>query len=206
MHARIAVFEQRDPEGLSELRRTVEARSADWMRETQAIAFYAVADASSGKGYGLTLFEDERTLRAAEPVFEKMAKDVPERLRGKRISVSTQEVIAHEVHDGANAVRISRLKGSPATSDETFASAVDNVASELKTIDGWKGLIVSLDRMTGASTAFTLWESVSAMKSSDKVADKMRRHFADEAKQQIVSVDSCEIVFGHDRAPRLVAG
>ncbi len=205
MYARIAVFEQRDPEGLTELRRIAEKRAADWERETGAIAFYALADREAGKGYGLTLFDDEHTLRAAEPVFEKMAKEVPERLRGKRASVWVQEVVAHEVRDGAQAVRISRLKGSPTRTDETFAEAVDHVLPELRMVDGWKGFIACIDRETGSTTAFTLWENSSALQASEHEADKMRRRFAQDAKEQVVSVERCEIVFAHDRAPRLVA-
>jgi hypothetical protein len=204
MYARIAVFEQRDPAAVSELRRIAETRAADWEQETGAMAFYALADPVAGKGYGLTLFEDEPALRAAEPVFERMAKEVPEKVRGKRTSVLVQEVVAHEVRDGAHAVRISVLKGSPTSSEESLTEAIDHLLPELRMVDGWKGFIACIDRSTGATTAFTLWESRSALQASEQEADKLRRRFAEDTKEQIVAVDRCELVFGHDRAPRLV--
>jgi heme-degrading monooxygenase HmoA len=204
MHARIAVFEQRDPEGLSELRRLIQLQADAWEQKTGAIAFYALADRTSGIGYGVTLFEDERALRKAEPVFEKMGKEVPESLRGKRVSVAAQEVVVHDVRDGAMAVRISRLTGKPATVADRFREAADHLLPELRMVDGWKGMIACLDQTKGETMTLTLWESQAALDASERRADEMRRDVAEETGTSIVSVARCEIIHAHDRAPRLV--
>jgi hypothetical protein len=204
MHARIAVFEQRDPDGLSELRRLIQSQADAWEKETGAIAFYALADRTSSIGYGVTLFEDERALRTAEPVFEKMGKEVPESLRGKRVSVAAQEVVVHDVRDGATAARISRLKGEPATVAARFREAVDHILPDLHLVEGWKGMIACLDETTGEAMTVTLWENRTVLDASERRADELRRDVAAETGTSIVSVARCEIVHGYDRAPRLV--
>jgi heme-degrading monooxygenase HmoA len=203
MHARIAVFEQRDPTALTEFRRLMEERADEWERETGAIAFYALADRSAGRWIGLTLFDSEQALHQAEPVFERMGEEVPERLRGKRMSVLVHQVLVHEVVDGAGAARISHLKGAMAAHKDTFLHAAERVLPELRGMDGWKGFIACGNDATGETMTFTLWASMDAVERSEKHADAMRQSVAQEAQQKIASVDRCEIVFVHDRAPRL---
>ena len=74
--------------------------------------FLMLIDREGGTSLGITFFDSEDAIRAAEPIFEKMAEEIPEELRGRRISVETYEVAIDDIADGARAARVSSLEGS----------------------------------------------------------------------------------------------
>jgi hypothetical protein len=153
---------------------------------------------------GISLFESEDAIRAAEPIFERMGDEVPEELRGKRTSVDVFEVAIHEVAEDVGAVRISTFSGDPARIDEGLRHAVQDVLPDARGIEGWKGIIMLVDRETGIERTMTLWESRAALEASEAATGELRARAADEAGQQIVSVERYDVALSFDRAPRLV--
>ena len=103
-----------------------------------ALGMYMLVNRAAGTSLGISIFEDEAAVRRAEPVFEKMGDDIPEELRGKRLSVDTYEVAIHEVSDDVHAARVTTLAGDPAQVEKSLRHAVEDVLPELRTIDGWR--------------------------------------------------------------------
>lgn len=88
--------------------------------------------------------------------------------------------------------------------DEGLRHAVQDILPEARGIDGWMGIVMLVDRATGAEKTLTLWESRAALDASEAAADDLRRRAAQDASQSIVSVDRYEVPLAFDRAPRLV--
>ena len=55
--------------------------------------FERLADAAAGRQIFITLFETKQAMEAAEPMFEKMGDELPEEIRGRRVSKEYLEVV-----------------------------------------------------------------------------------------------------------------
>ena len=204
MHARVAAFENRDMSRTDELIQLVRDRQASGTEIPDALGMYMLVDRAAGAMLGIGIFESEDAIRAAEPIFERMGDEVPEEIRGKRVSVDVFEIAIHEVAEGAMAARISTFAGDPAKVEEGLRHAVQDVLPDARGIDGWKGIVMMIDRLTGSEKTITLWESREALDASEAAADELRTRAAEEAGQRIVSVERFEIALAFDRAPRLI--
>ncbi len=205
MHARVAAFENPNTSRIDELVGLVRDRESMGKEIPDALGMYMLVDRAGGTSLGISIFEDEDAIRAAEPVFERLGEEIPETLRGKRLSVDTYEVAIHEVAADVHAARVSTFAGDAAQVEKSLRHSVEEVLPELRTIDGWAGIIVAVDRATGAEKVITLWESEEAMSASERQADKLRATVADAAKQRIVTVQRFDVPLASDRAPRLIA-
>ena len=204
MHARVAAFENRNTSRIDELVQRIRDRQSDGSEIPDALGMYMLVDRAAGAMLSISLFESEDAIRAAEPIFERMGEEVPEELRGKRVSVDLFEVPIHEVTEGATAARISTFAGDPSRMEEGLRLAVQDVLPDARTMDGWMGIVMLVDRLTGMERTMTLWESIDALTSSESPASELRARAADEAGQRIVSVERFEVPLAFDLAPRLV--
>jgi hypothetical protein len=181
MHARVAAFENRDMSRTDELIQLVRDRQASGTEIPDALGMYMLVDRAAGAMLGIGIFESEDAIRAAEPIFERMGDEVPEEIRGKRVSVDVFEIAIHEVAEGAMAARISTFAGDPAKVEEGLRHAVQDVLPDARGIDGWKGIVMMIDRLTGSEKTITLWESREALDASEAAADELRARAAEEA-------------------------
>jgi hypothetical protein len=88
MWARVASFEGTDVERM----RAEAARPPDRMPEGLR-AVFGLADAASGRQLFVTLFDTREAIEAAEPIFEQMGDEIPEEIRGRRVSRDYYEVV-----------------------------------------------------------------------------------------------------------------
>jgi hypothetical protein len=204
MHARIAAFENPNTSRIDDLVGIVRDRESTGKAVPDALGMYMLVDRAAGTSLGISIFEDEAAIRRAEPLFEAMGNDIPEALRGRRVEVKTYEVAIHEVSDDVHAARVTSFAGDPTQVEKSLRHAVEDVLPELRTIDGWQGIIVAVDRSSGAEKVITLWESQEAMAASESQADQLRSSVADNAAQTIEAVKRFEVPMAFDRAPRLI--
>ena len=92
MHARIAAFESGDISRYDELVQLVRDRMGAGREIPDALGMYMLVDRTAGKTLGISIFENEDAIRAAEPLFDRMGDEIPEELRGRRVSVDKFEV------------------------------------------------------------------------------------------------------------------
>lgn len=204
MHARVAAFENRNMSRIDELVELVRDRESAGDDFPDALGMYMLVDRPSGTSLGISIFASEDAIQAAEPVFERMGDEIPESLRGKRLSVETYEVAIHEVADDVRAARVSTFVGDPASVEKSLRHAVEAVLPEARKLDGWKGIIVLVDRITGAEKTITLWASNEALAASEAQADRLRTSIAYEANQKLMAVERFAVPLAFDRAPRLI--
>jgi hypothetical protein len=88
MWARVASFEGTDVERMrGEMNRPPE-RMPDGLR-----AAFGLGDAGSGRQLFITFFDSREAMEAAEPMFEQMGDELPEEIRGRRVSKDYFEVL-----------------------------------------------------------------------------------------------------------------
>jgi len=87
MWARVASFEDVDVERM----RAETNRPPEQMPEGLRGAF-GLVDAEGKRQLFVTLFETREAIEAAEPTFEQMGDEIPESVRGRRVSKDYYEV------------------------------------------------------------------------------------------------------------------
>ena len=98
--------------------------------------------------------------------------------------------------------RVTIFKGSGEGFDEAATNARENVAPTLRELEGFAGLLVLADRPTGRSMAITLWETEEALRSSEEAAAQVREETAARYDEEIVAVDSYDMVIDERGGPR----
>jgi len=88
MWARVASFEGADVNRL----RTEANRPPDQVPEGLRGVF-GLGDAETGRQLFITLFDTREAMEAAEPRFEQMGDQIPEEVRGRRVSKDYYEVL-----------------------------------------------------------------------------------------------------------------
>jgi heme-degrading monooxygenase HmoA len=89
--------------------------------------------------------------------------------------------------------RVSTLQGSAEGLDGGIKVAEEKALPAARALEGFKGMLMLVDRATGKSIAVTLWESEEAMNASAEAANKIRGDVASAAGEQIVSVEQYEV-------------
>lgn len=100
MYARVAAFENRDMSRIDELVSHVSRRIAEG-HQPPGEGFLMLIDRDGGRALGIALFDDVAALEAAEPEFERMGDEIPEEIRGRRVSRDVYEVAFAEFGAGA---------------------------------------------------------------------------------------------------------
>jgi heme-degrading monooxygenase HmoA len=72
--------------------------------------------------------------------------------------------------------RLSRFAGLPPDRiDETLREFEQGQLAQIEQMEGFKGVLVGLDRGEGKALAITFWETRENLRTSDKLADQARQ-------------------------------
>jgi heme-degrading monooxygenase HmoA len=192
MYARVAAFENVDTSVVDDLLGRVR-QNIDTNRLPDAQGGLMLLDRDQRKSLGITFFESEEKIRAAEPEFERMGDEIPEEQRGRRTSVDIYEIVIAEGGEGAGAARLSALEGSPERLDEGTRHAQEEILPQLRQLDGFKGIVSLIDRERGRTKLISLWESDDALRMSEERANQLRQQAAEGAASRLVGVERYEV-------------
>ena len=192
MHARVAAFENVDTSVVDDLLGRVR-QNIDANRIPDAQGGLMLLDRVERKSLGITFFESEQKIRAAEPQFERMGDEIPEAQRGRRTSVQIYEVAIATGGEGARAARVSVLEGSPKSLDEGTRLAQDQILPQVRQLSGFKGVVSLVDRERGRTKLITLLESDEALRASEEQANQLRQRAAEGAASRVVGVERYEV-------------
>jgi heme-degrading monooxygenase HmoA len=199
MYARVAEFDNprlSEPSLVDELTRGARESSPRWQEALpNAQGHMMLIDRQNGRSLGITFFESEAQIREAQPVFERMGDEMPEETRGKRIGVSSYEVLMAEGGEAAKAARVSTFEGDASRIDEATKTSIENVLPRAQQMPGWKGVFSLADRTSGKVILITLWDSPESMKASEEQGEKLRQENAEAAAGKVTGVDRYEIAF-----------
>jgi hypothetical protein len=163
-----------------------------------------LADRATGKGFGLTLFENEAALRASEDAAAQIRSQAS--ATTKITGVERYEVVAQvPAQPGIAAGRLTRFEGSPQEVAKLIAYATGTVVPAAKKLAGFKGGYWLLDRQSGKGFALTLFESESALTASEDSAMKLRTEAAQQAGAKTTGVERYEVVAQAAAEPAMAA-
>jgi hypothetical protein len=204
MHARVTRSEtapDKVEEGLKHIKENVipRARKLDGFK-----GGYWLVDRVSGKGFGVTLFEDEVALRATEDAAAQLRSQAPAAI--KITGVERYEVVgAIPVQGPVAAGRATKFEGSPDKISEFIKYTNDSVIPSAKKIPGLKGGYWLIDRASAMGMAVTLFESDSALRASEDSAAQMRSQATQQLDAKFTGVERYE-VFAQALAEPAIAG
>ncbi|MGB2954236.1 MAG: hypothetical protein WBB74_12720 [Gaiellaceae bacterium] len=207
MYARVASFESRDPSLADELIGRVREQVSSGQNVLQnARGFLMLLDRESGKSLGISFFDSEEHIKEAEPAFDRMGDEFPEKMRGRRVSVETYEVALVEGGEGARAARLSTLESAPERIIEGARYVEEEIVPRVRELEGNKGMVSLIDRKSGRTKVITLWESSEALRASEQSADQLRQRAAEGASARIVGVKRYEVGVAERLAQIAAAG
>ncbi len=188
MWVRVATFEGGDTGKLDKL--VNERMSSGEMTPPDGMnSVLILDDKDAGKRKFFAFFDSRDTLEAAEEGFDRQGDDIPEEIRGKRMSVHYYDVVVYEGDvEGAKAARVSLLEGSPAGIDAGLEKTRSDTLPKVRAIDGNVGAIGLADRENGRTSMITLWDSADSMRASAQAADQLRQRTAEMSDQKIANV------------------
>lgn len=201
MYARVATFENSDASRIDELIASITERAEAGQDLPDAKRVLMLTDRATGGMIGITFFESEDAIRQAEPVFERMAAEIPEEMRGKRTSVAIYEAAIEDVADGARAARVSSLEGVTDSIDEGIRFIQQQIVPAASDITGWRGIIALVDRTNGRTLTITFWDSDESLAASEAWADQARAEAAAAIDETVKAVDRYEVALSLVLAP-----
>jgi hypothetical protein len=153
---------------------------------------YWLIDRKTGKGFGVTLFENEAALRATEDAAAKIRVQVP---TGTKITgVESYEVVGTiPVQGPAAAARATKFEASPDKFNEVTKFVNGTVIPSTKKIAGVKGGYWLIDRHTGKGLALALFEDAAAVRASEDSAAKIRSQATQELNVKFTGVEQYEV-------------
>jgi heme-degrading monooxygenase HmoA len=90
--------------------------------------------------------------------------------------------------------RVNILQGPPDRVEDGIRDVRERVIPAAKQMEGYRGILLLVDRSTGKAMGITLWETEEARKASEEAADRIRGGSAQAAGAQGVDVERYEVV------------
>jgi heme-degrading monooxygenase HmoA len=199
MYARVAEFDNprlSEPSLVDELMKSARDSSPQWQEALpNAQGHLMLIDRENGRGLGITFFENEAQIREAEPVFERMGDEIPEETRGKRVGVSSYEVLTAEGGEDAKAARLTIFEGDASRIDEATKTSIEQILPKARQMAGLKGVFSLADRASGRVKVITLWDSPESMQASEAQGEKLRQENIEAGAGKIAGVRRYEVAF-----------
>jgi len=90
--------------------------------------------------------------------------------------------------------RLTRITADPARIDEIAPIVRDQVLPAAQQMAGFRGMYAMVDRQSGTSLSFTLWESEAAMQASEEAANRLRSDASTRGGASIAAVERYEVI------------
>jgi len=95
--------------------------------------------------------------------------------------------------------RVSTFDGPAEGIDAVAREAEARVLPSVKEEDGFRGMLVLGDRVSGKSISITLWDTEQALTASEQAANRLRHEAADAAGIKVASVELFEVLLDRSR-------
>ena len=89
--------------------------------------------------------------------------------------------------------RVNTFEGSPDRLGPALRHIYDQTLPQLQQQDGFKGILVLVDRQTRKMVGVVLWEDEKAMRDSEEAAKGMRSEAARAGSQTLTNVERYEV-------------
>jgi heme-degrading monooxygenase HmoA len=155
-----------------------------------------LADRKSGSGIGITYWETAKALSASEQVGSQARTQAAENVAGTQIvNVERYEIVilerAHPPTPGEFA-RVNTIGGDTEKVDSATSFVSNKVLPVLKSLKGYRAIVMGVDRQTGRSTVSTLWDTLADLEASDSKLAGLRKEAARAAGADEIQVEIFE--------------
>jgi heme-degrading monooxygenase HmoA len=156
-----------------------------------------LVDRKTGSGVGITLWETAEALAASEQLGITARTQSAAAMGGSIVNVERFEQVIRDWAQPPKAgtfVRLNTVSGAP----DKIHNAIQFMEKQLPTLraqQGYRGLIVNVDRMTGRSTVSSIWDTMADLEASEANVSGLRRDAADAAGAADVKVEIFEVAF-----------
>jgi heme-degrading monooxygenase HmoA len=155
-----------------------------------------LADRQTGSGMSVGYWQSEQEMRASEPGHEARMQ------RGQAYGSTVRETERYEIVVQERSAppqentfaRVNDLRGSPAKLDETITFVRERLAPLLKGQQGFRGLLMGVNRDNGRSLVSSIWDSAAGREASDVALAELRRQGGQIAGAEQVRVELYEVM------------
>jgi hypothetical protein len=147
----------------------------------------------------VSVFGSTDAMHAAEPAFERIAAELGDDARGRRMTLQVYEVAVSQDAGEASCARVTRLEGSPDRLDDGVLFLNESIVPQIRELAGWTGLLVLVDRGTGSTRTMSLWDSPESLAATEEHAGSFGRSLAGALDESYTGFAQYDVVL--DVAP-----
>jgi hypothetical protein len=166
-----------------------------------------LVDRTTGSGVGITLWETAQALSASEQVGITSRTESAAAMGGAIVKVERFEQVIQDRAQPPKAgvfVRQNTVAGTPERVDNVIKFMEQQVLPVLRTLKGYRALLMNVDRMTGRSTVATVGDTRADLEASEAKVSGLRRDAAAAAGAADVKVEIFETAFAEVKQPTRV--
>jgi len=154
-------------------------------------------DRKSGAGIGITYWESAKALSNSEQVGIKTRTNAVQNVSGTQIvNVERYEIVIMERNAPPKAdtfVRVNELNADLDKVEALIAFSKSKVLPTLKTIKGFRSLVVGVDRGTGRCAISTSWDTLADLQASESKVAGLRQEAVKAAGADGVEIEIFEV-------------
>jgi heme-degrading monooxygenase HmoA len=156
-----------------------------------------LVDRGTGAGHAVTYWDSAESMQASEETGVSLRSEAAQELEGLRIGeVDHFEILVEERAAPPRAgafVRVNDVQGSHSKADEVARMIRER--SDLKSLPGFRSVIMGANRETGRMVISTSWDTAEDRDASDSAVRQLRQDGAAVAGAPIVNVELYEAAF-----------
>jgi heme-degrading monooxygenase HmoA len=171
------------------------------------LATALLADRQTGRGVSVGYWESQEALQASEAGHQARLQRA--QASGARVrEIERYEVVLQERRAPPQEntfVRVVDLRGSPAKLDQTIAFVRERVVPLLNGQQGFRAVLLGVNRATGRSLVSSIWDSAADREASDAALTEARRQGGQLAGAEQTTVELYEVVALLEKSPGALA-
>jgi len=201
MHGRLTRTKATPGEDVEEAIRTFEERAAKPARETPGFRGLALlVNRETGDGVTITYWDDEAALNASAERMKQLRESVVAQAGGSMTvtSVESGEIVSMERAGDPRAGTFGRLNSLDAKLeqlDAAIAAYKADVVPLLKSLPGFRSVVMSVNRESGRVTVGSVWATEADRAASEAKVAELRKKTAATAGAPSATVELFEIVY-----------
>jgi heme-degrading monooxygenase HmoA len=157
-----------------------------------------LVDRNTGSAVGVTMWETAQALSASEQLGITSRTQSAAAMGGSIVNVERFEQVIQDRAQPPKAgafVRQNTVAGTPERIDNAIKFMEKQALPLLRTLKGYRALLMNVDRMTGRTTVATVWDTRADLEASEAKVSGLRRDAAAAAGAADVKVEIFETVF-----------
>jgi len=163
-----------------------------------------LVDRDSGASLSITFWKDEEASRKSFEALTHLRTDAASRFGADTPETKVYEAAVQQrprPTEAGNWVRLTTLNGDAAKVDDGIRHFESQVIPEMSKLQGFRGAVLFVDRVTGDGMAATIWDSKSDLDGSSSPAGPIRSAASEVMGAKDPRVENFEVAFAELLTP-----